>query len=56
MKRLQKQLNLVQVPNDKKLPDKAIDLIDVDSRFNLLEEGTERTIKKNKSHLNLVKL
>ena len=35
----------VKYQSDKKLPDKAIDLIDVAcSRFNLLEEGTERTI------------
>ena len=44
-------------PSDKKLPDKAIDLIDVAcSRFNLLEEGTERTIGAEQIPLELSKI
>ena len=43
--------------SDKKLPDKAIDLIDVAcSRFNLLEEGTERTIGRTNRKFELSKI
>lgn len=47
----------VKYQSDKKLPDKAIDLIDVAcSRFNLLEEGTERTIGAEQIQFELSKI
>ena len=47
----------VKYQSDKKLPDKAIDLIDVAcSRFNLKEEGIDRTIGENEIQFELAKM
>ena len=47
----------VKYQADKKLPDKAIDLIDVAcSRFNLKEEGTERTVGEKEIQFELSKM
>jgi len=47
----------VKYQADKKLPDKAIDLIDVAcSRFNLKEEGIDRTIGENEIQFELAKM
>ena len=47
----------VKYQSDKKLPDKAIDLIDVAcSRFNLKEEGTERVVTDEEVQFELAKM
>jgi ATP-dependent Clp protease ATP-binding subunit ClpA len=47
----------VKYQSDKKLPDKAIDLIDVAcSRFNLKEEDTERTVGESEIQFELAKM
>ena len=47
----------VKYQSDKKLPDKAIDLIDVAcSRFNLKEEGTDRNVSEKEIQFELAKM